>query len=301
MRLHKIVKYNNPIIIRLAGGLGNQLYLYAFGRSLSLQTGRPLLLETRNTSRDKFRKYELSVFNIKAQHVDLLTQWCTRWAASYSSGKLFRTICPLAWNYEIIRDKEAGFDPPHLVTDSGTLVIEGYWQSYKYFEPYQDVIRSEFTFKTVPSDQNKRMIDEIESVESVAVHVRHGDYLTNSNNTSLGTCTLEYYRKAISYIEQHSIKPCFYIFTDDLDWARDNLTFFPGPTRIIDHNLGKADYEDFRLMTHCKHFIIANSSFSWWGAWLASFSDKIIIAPMNWFNKDKYPPEDRIPGGWIRI
>jgi len=295
------MKYKNPIIIRLAGGLGNQLYLYAFGRSLSLRTGRPLLLETRNTTRDKFRKYELSVFNIQAQRVDLLTQWCTRWAASYSSGKLFRTICPLAWNYEIIRDKEAGFAPPHLDTDTGTLVIEGYWQSYKYFEPYQDVIRSELTFRTAPSEQNRRMIAEIESVEAVAVHVRRGDYLTNPNNASLGTCSLDYYRKANTYINEHSTKPCFFIFTDDPEWARDNLTFFSGPTSVIDHNLGKDDFEDFRLITRCKHFIIANSSFSWWGAWLAPFPDKIIIAPKVWFTRDKFPPDDRIPPGWIRL
>jgi hypothetical protein len=292
---------NDPIIIRLAGGLGNQLYLYAFGRSLSLQTGRPLLLETRNTSRDKFRNYELSVFNIQAQHVDILTQWCTRWAASYSTGKLFRTICPLAWNYKIIRDKNAGFDLSVFDLEAGTIVIEGYWQSFKYFEPYEDVIRTEFTFKTGPDMQNARMIEEIQDVQSVAVHVRRGDYITNPNNfASLGLCPLEYYEDANDFIEQHVKNPHFFIFTDDPEWAREHMKF-SGPTKVVDHNLGKADYEDLRLMTHCRHFIIANSSFSWWGAWLASNPDKIVIAPKTWFMTDSFPPEDRIPGGWIRL
>jgi hypothetical protein len=295
------MKPNNPIIIRMAGGLGNQLYLYAFGRSLSLQSGRSLLLETRNTSRDEFRNYELSVFNIIDQHVDLVTQWCTRWAASYSSGKLFRTLCPMAWDYKILRDKNAGFDSSVFNLEMGTLVIEGYWQSFKYFELYQDIIRADLTFKREPTEKNARMIEEIDGVQSVAVHVRRGDYITNpNNNASLGTCSLEYYRKASDYIEQHVEEPHFFIFTDDPGWAKENLTF-PGPTRIVDHKLGKADYEDFRLMTHCKHFIIANSSFSWWGAWLANYPEKTVIAPMNWFTIETYPPEDRIPGEWIRL
>ena len=132
------------------------------------------------------------------------------------------------------------------------LVIEGYWQSFKYFDPYQDVIRSELTFRKASSEKNRRIIDEIESVDAIAVHVRRGDYVTSPNNyASLGTCSLEYYRKADTYIGRHVKKPHYYIFTDDAEWARDNLTFFLGPTRVVDHNLGKADSEDFRLMTHC--------------------------------------------------
>jgi hypothetical protein len=295
------MKSGESIIVRLAGGLGNQLYQYAMGRSLSLRNERPLLLETRNTSRDQYRNYELSVFNIQEKHVDLLTQWCTRWSASYSSGKLFRTLCPLAWNYKIIRDKAAGFDPSVFNLEMGTIVLEGYWQSFKYFEPYHDIIRTEFTFKRGPTLQNGRMIEDIESVESIAMHVRRGDYITNPNNlASLGTCPPEYYQKAGSLIEQRVNKPHFFIFTDEPEWAKENVKF-SGPTKVVDHNLGKADSEDFRLMTHCKHFIIANSSFSWWGAWLASFPDKIVIAPKNWFKADKFPPEDRIPEGWIRL
>ena len=151
-----------------------------------------------------------------------------------------------------------------------------------------------------PSEQNARMIDEIENVQSVAVHVLRGDYVSNpNNNASIGTCSLEYYQKANDFITQHVRKPHFFIFTDDPEWARENLTF-PGSTRIVDHNLGKADYEDFRLMTHCKHFIIANSSFSWWGAWLAQYPEKTVIAPMNWFKIDTYPSEDRIHSPGIR-
>lgn len=295
------MKNKDPIIIRVAGGLGNQLYQYAFGRSLSLRSGRRLLLETRNIMRDSFRKYELHLLNIKEKFPDQFTSWCVRWATSESSGKWFQALFPPARNYRIIRDKEKGYDASVFNLKDGTLVFEGYWQSFRYFEPDQDIIKSELTFKTEPSRQNARMLDEIGKVQSVAVHVRRGDYVTNHKCKDLhGTLSLSYYQKADNHIRRNVTEPHFYIFTDDPEWANKSLTF-SGPTYVVEHNLGKADHEDFRLMTHCKHFVIANSSFSWWGAWLANFSDKIIIAPKKWYQTDNFPHEDRIPSGWIRI
>ena len=135
------MKSRDPIIMRIQGGLGNQLYQYALGRSLAISSGRSMLLETRNVNRDSFRKYELSVFNIKEKYPDMLTKWCVRWAASNSSGRMFRTVCPLAWNYKIVRDKETGFYASIFNLDKGTFILEGYWQSFKYFERYQDVIK----------------------------------------------------------------------------------------------------------------------------------------------------------------
>ncbi len=287
--------------MRIQGGLGNQLYQYAFSRSLSLRSGRPILLERRNISRDSSRKYELSAFNIKEEFPGLFIKWFVRWAASESSGNLFRTLFPPARNYKIIKDQETGFDPSVFNLEKGTLIFEGYWQSFKYFDPYQDVIKSELTFKKEPSVENANILEEIKSVQSVAVHVRRGDYVNNPKCKDLhGTCSLEYYQKANNYLEQNVIKPHFYIFTDDPEWARENLKFY-GPFKVVDNNLGKADFEDLRLMTHCKHFIIANSSFSWWGAWLAYYPGKTVIAPKNWYKIDNYPPEDRIPGDWLRF
>ena len=293
--------FNDPIIIRLAGGLGNQLFQYAFGRALSLSSGRPLLLEKRNLDRDSNRNYELSVFNIKENHPDLFIKWCTRWAASYSSGKLFRSLFPPAREYKIVKDMETGFDPSVFNLELGTIIVEGYWQSFKYFEAYQDIIKKELTFKSEPSLQNARMLEEIGKVQSVAVHVRRGDYVTNPKCKDLhGICSLEYYQKAADYLARHIDDPCFYIFSDDPEWARNELTL-PWATKVVDHNLGKADCEDFRLMTYCKHFIIANSSFSWWSAWLAQYPEKIVVAPKDWFLIDNFPPEDRIPEDWIRL
>jgi hypothetical protein len=292
---------HSPVIVRLQGGLGNQLYQYALGRALSIRTGRPLLLDTRLISGEPYRSYALSVFNIKQQHVYGVNKWCTRWATSIRAGRLFRLLCPFAWNYLIIQDKEAGFDPSIFTHKKGTLVLQGYWQSYKYFEAQEDIIRSEFTLKKAPEAENACLIDEIENTESVAVHVRRGDYEGNATfNATLGTCTLQYYRHAAEHVKQKVNNPCFFVFSDDPGWTKQNLRL-PGPTRIVDHNFGKADFEDLRLITHCKHFIIANSSFSWWGAWLASYPAKIVITPKRWFKIDHFPPEDRIPREWLRL
>jgi hypothetical protein len=258
-----------------------------------------MFLETGIISGDSSRQYALSVFNIKEQHVGLLNKLCTRWAGSHSTGKLFKALWPVKWNF--VQDKEAGFDISIFDLESGTLVIQGYWQSFKYFESHQDVIRAECTFKRSPTGENARMIDEIEAVQSVAVHVRRGDYVTNPTFKEVhGTCSPDYYQRAQKHIVQHVKEPHFFIFTDDPEWVRKRVTF-PGPATVVDHNLGNADFEDLRLMTHCKHFIIANSSFSWWGAWLASNQDKIVIAPVKWFRIDSFPCEDRIPREWIML
>lgn len=294
--------YRNKIIIRLQGGLGNQLYCYATARALSIKTGKKLYIDTRPIKGEgPNRQYDLSVFNIKEQHVKGITRWIIRWVASVRLGKLFKIAFPLAWGYRIYRDKEEGFDSTIFKSYRGSIILQGYWQSFKYFETIGEVLKNEFTIKLAPDDLNKRTIEEIDTSESVALHVRRGDYVHNSAANSIhGTCTVEYYQKAIDYILRQIKNPVFYIFTDDPDWAKVNIQI-PAPSIIVKNNLGKNDYEDLRLMTHCKHFIIANSSFSWWGAWLANNPNKIVVAPQKWFQIDRTPGQDRIPNNWIRI
>jgi hypothetical protein len=290
------------IIIRLQGGLGNQLYEYATARDLSIKTGKKLLIDSRPIAAEgPHRQYELSVFNIKEHHVSGLTKWITRWVASARLGKLFKICFPLAWGYKLIRDKEIGFESRILDDNWGSIVLQGYWQSFKYFEDIEDIIRKDFTFKLPPDSINMNFINELEINNSVAIHVRRGDYVeVPFFSKNLGTCTMEYYNAAIQLIMKSISNPHFYIFTDDPDWAEKNLKL-PAPAKAIRHNLGKSDFEDLRLLTHCKHFIIANSSFSWWGAWLSVNPNKMVIAPKKWFNIDKTVTEDRIPSNWIKL
>ena len=149
---------------------------------------------------------------------------------------MFRKLFPPAQKYKIVRDKGAGFDASIFNMEKGIIVIEGYWQSFKYFEPFKDIIKSELTFKKQPSQKNALLLKDIENLDSVAVHIRRGDYVTNPKCKDHSTCSIEYYQKAAAYIEQHINKTHFFIFTDDPDWARKNLNF-PGPTTVVDHNL----------------------------------------------------------------
>jgi hypothetical protein len=294
--------FQSHIIVRLKGGLGNQLYQYAVGRAVSQRMNRPLLIDTRQISGEgPHRHYDLGVFCIHGNLITPLLQWCIRWACSARLGKAFRILCPLVWGWEYITDREAGYDPSIFNPRKGTLVLDGYWQSYRYFEEYRDLLLREITFRKPPDATNQQMIDQLNAVESIAVHVRRGDYVSSPLfNANLGTCSLEYYHNAVAEISRRVKNPHFFVFTDDPAWARNNLAM-PGPMQVVDHNLGKADYEDLRLMTHCKYFIIANSSFSWWGAWLGRFPGKIVIAPKRWFNVDASPIEDRIPLTWLRM
>lgn len=291
-----------PVISRLQGGLGNQLYQYAAGRALATRLGRPLFIDPRTIEPEApARQYDLGALNVEENFIKGLDAFCTRWVGSVRLGRLFQTAFPTAKAYRLIRDREEGYDASFFEPHAGPIILHGYWQSYRYFEDIADNLRQELQFRHAPDRENARMIDLIESSASVSLHVRRGDYVSNAAfSAALGACDADYYQRAIAKISHETLNPKFFVFSDDPDWAESNLEL-PGDPVFIRHNLGRSDVEDLRLMTHCKHFIIANSSFSWWGAWLARGPNKVVIAPERWFNKDKTPPADRIPSDWLRL
>lgn len=291
-----------PIIVRLQGGLGNQLYQYAIGRSLSVKMGRPLLLDKRTIEPEApKRHYDLGVFNIQEQFVSGHLAWATRWVGSVRLGELFRRLWLSAKNYRYLRDQMTGYDPSIFSEHDGPIILFGYWQSYRYFESIEDILRKELFFTAAADSTNQAMQSRLRNSNSVAVHVRRGDYVSNPQFTStLGLCDASYYLRAANYLCGLGENLEFFVFTDDPIWARDNLDLGAAFT-VLDHNLGKADYEDMRLMSSCRHLIIANSSFSWWGAWLANRSGKKVITPSTWFVHDTVPFEDRVPNEWIQL
>ncbi|HET6995265.1 MAG TPA: alpha-1,2-fucosyltransferase, partial [Chitinophagaceae bacterium] len=142
-------------------------------------------------------------------------------------------------------------------------------------------------------------LDEIRSVNAVSIHVRRGDYVNDKETNAVhGVCSIDYYREAINRLSGEISEPRFYIFSDDMDWARANLPISPHLAVYVDNNQ-MASHEDLRLMSSCKHHIIANSSFSWWGAWLSDYAGKKVIAPRNWFRT--LENKDIIPNGWITL
>lgn len=203
----------------------------------------------------------------------------------------------------VINEKSLEFNSSYLQIRNNRYLI-GYWQSEKYFINIESFLRKELMIKIEPSAINLQILKEIKTNnQSVSLHIRRGNYVNvESVNKVHGTTKLNYYYEAIKTISKICEQPVFYIFSDDIDWAKENLKLSYKHV-YIDHNSAKNDYEDLRLMSACKHNILANSTFSWWGAWLNVNKEKIIIAPREWFadpekNKES---ESIIPKTWVRL
>jgi hypothetical protein len=203
-------------------------------------------------------------------------------------------------NFQRIEEKHFHFDPGMLNLPDN-VYINGYWQSEKYFKDIEEVLRKDFTVISPINQENQRMLNLINSTDSVSLHVRRGDYVTNPTTNSFhGTCSLDYYAKAVRYIIENISNPHFFLISDDPDWVKENISINK-PVTVIDINTTDNGYDDLRLMSKCKHNIIANSSFSWWGAWLNNNPQKIVIAPEKWFLSPELNTKDLIPQGWMKL
>ncbi len=277
------------IIIKLLGGLGNQMFQYAAGRRLSYIHNTPLQLDTSELNRLKTRRYELNCFNIEGEVIK-----------RQNNGLVGRIIKGLIKKENIYVEKDFRFDR-NVLTLPDNVTLVGYWQSEKYFSEIEGIIRHEFTFNHGPSSKIFAIVKKIKSSESVGIHFRRTDYVNNKKFFHYhGVCSLDYYRQALSLIKSRLKSPEFYIFSDDLNWVNRNFKI-EYPKFFVDLNLNGKDYEDLRIMSHCKHNIIANSTFGWWGAWLNKNKNKIIISPRKWFANMSINTEDLIPSSWIRI
>ena len=187
---------------------------------------------------------------------------------------------------------------------SNNTLLEGYWQSEQYFADQHKIIRERFRFKSKISEKNREILNRIVDSNSVSVHIRRGDYAINSViNNIHGLMGKEYYNQSIALLSSKITKPVLFFFSDDINWAKTSFNQLCNSydTFFINHNTGKDAFEDMRLMSNCKHNIIANSSFSWWGAWLNKNPEKIVIAPQLWFNDASIDTKDLIPETCIRL
>jgi hypothetical protein len=200
----------------------------------------------------------------------------------------------------LVKEKSYEFDPSVLGLH-GTLYLDGHWQSEKYFKDIEQIVRKELTLKTILDTRNRVIADRICSSNSVSIHVRRGDYYHIPRVYEVhGVLPLDYYRKAISLVRTNVERPHFYVFSDEPEWARVNLDFVH-PLTVVDTNTTDQAHEDLRLMSLCKHHITANSTFSWWAAWLCTHSDKIVCVTERWFKKDGVNTQDLIPSSWIKL
>lgn len=280
------------IIVNIYGGLGNQLFQYAAGRYLAEKHNTILKLDIENFKTDKRRGYSLQYFNIKEV-------FCTSVDKAVIKGmerikKLLNNKRPGA----IYTEQNLNFDK-HVTELGNNMYLDGYWGNEKYFKPIENIIRNEFTVRQPPAGMNEIYLQKIRSANSIAIHVRRGDYVSSKEtNTFHGVCSVAYYQAAIAQLSARLSDPVFFIFSDDISWVKENLVINDFPVDYVEHNSNLA-YEDLRLMYSCRHNIIANSSFSWWGAWLNNNPGKIVIAPEKWNNI----PGDKteLPDQWIRL
>ena len=272
------------VIVKLYGGLGNQLFQYAMARRMAIENHALLKLDASTGFKNDFyrRTYSLNHFNI-FEH----------FAAPQDLAGLRH-----------VKEKHFHFDP-EILNPCDNVYLDGYWQSEKYFKSIEDIIRDELTVKEPLKDANLRMAREMAETNSVCIHFRRlygisfGKVDTQGFNMH-GSIPLDYYYRCIERLTQTVKDPHFFIFSDDPGWTRDNFRL-PNPTTVIANNGAGKDHEDLRLMSLCKHHIIANSTFSWWGAWLNPGKDKMVFAPEPWFNAAEHDVKDLIPEQWIKI
>lgn len=289
------------IISRIIGGLGNQMFQYALGRALSLEREQPLRLDISDFTHYRLHQgFELRrVFNCPAETAEELEgRRILGWQFSRIPRRILARPAMAAFrrNGFVVEPHFHYWSKIHEVPQD--CYLTGYWQSEKYFKAQASVIRADFTFKSSMTKINADLAKKISTVNSVSLHVRRGDYINNhKTNRVHGVCSIDYYKSAIRNILDRVDKPCFFFFSDDIPWAMENLKI-DMPCQYISHNQGVESYNDMRLMSVCKHHIIANSSFSWWGAWLNPNPNKIVVAPQRWFSKSTNTT-DLIPENWL--
>lgn len=290
------------IISNIIGGLGNQMFQYATSLAIARTSGVQLKLDISN-----FHGYELHngfelnrIFNISTpiasrEEVDDILVWKNHAFIRKFYRKFFKGI--VQTNY-VIEPVFSYWSKVYQVLDMSYL--EGYWQSEKYFTTVATAVREQFTFKNELEGKNLELSRLISASNSVSLHIRRGDYVSdNSNSEIYYQCSMAYYNEAMERIAKIVSNPVFFVFSDDIKWAKKKLNS-GCKFEFIDHNSGKDSYIDMQLMSLCKHNIIANSTFSWWGAWLNTNPEKLVCSPKEWFVNGQ-SSDDLIPESWHRI
>ena len=326
------------IVVQIHSGLGNQLFMYAAARALAHKHNTGLYLDVdtdcmKGINRGQYvgHSFQLDRFNVAAEYpgssnseephpVSQLGRYSALKNRLRSNDLLRKTA-------RLLREK--GVDParlllkvsgnekrffkeergdwgykPYFMDLPDDTILRGCFFTYRYFDPIQDLIRKELTLKVELSPQSKTVEEKIEALASVSLHVRRGDVITDPEYRSWyeGVLTPRYYLNAVSWFRERLDDPCFFVFSDDIDWVKSELGL-PGKIVYVDHNGPDAGYEDLHLMSRCKHNITAGfSSFSWWGAYLNSNPDKIVLRTRRMNSLDHMNhPEDFFPKDWIIV
>src|SRR3989442_95689 len=292
------------VIVRLLGGLGNQMFQYAAARRLALAHNVPLKLDTPWLAPGADRAYGLQALNIQEA-------FATRGGVGELRGPATRGIprvlfrlrrrFKIGYDWTWIHERTLSPADPRVFHAGARTYLDGYWQSEKYFSDVADTIRREFTSRDRLDAGPREILDRMATAESVSVHVRRGDYASHPRaSRARSVCTPSYYQRCVAYIAERLGHTHLFVFSDDPDWVAANLRF-EYPTTLVSTVPARPDHTDLRLMSACRHHVIANSSFSWWGAWLNPHHDQLVLAPRRWMNDP--PVDDRavVPARWISV
>ena len=292
--------YKKNVIVKIQGGMGNQLFQYATGKSLSLRLGVKLILDLNwylDNSNPKC-KFILDSFKI-----DDLT-----WTLPIKLPRIIRTILykflekisPLGCTLPVLKDTHFKFNY-EVLNIQDPAFLDGYWQNEFYFQEYRKELINILDLKDQIDLKNSELLEKIQNSNSICIHIRRGDYLSDSKAAKInGICSKEYYYQALNILLNIIDSPKCYIFSDEPEWAKANLAF-ACESIFIDFNNPEQPELDFLLMKSCKYFIIANSTFSWWAAWLSNYKNKQVIAPKTWFINQVLNKNMHLPDSWIRI
>jgi hypothetical protein len=287
------------VIAVIREGLGNQLFQYAAARSMALRRDEPLILDTRAHQMPGARLLRFDAYDVQYRPLGLRHWALGGLARSERTRHVRPVLSALAPRvvYDYVIDRREGYQVLPVDPRRG-LLLSGFWQSARYFLDCEALIRRELTMKAAPSPRNRELIERLEGPASVSIHVRRGDYVGHPLYAQLFADGAPYYRRAIAHVLAQVPNAELFVFSDDPAWVRAQLEL-PAPATFIDHNAGD-EHEDLRLMRHCRHHIIANSSFSWWGAWLAS-PGGLKIAPERWYARPERTTKDLLPEHWLRM
>lgn len=288
------------VITKITSGLGNQLFQYALGRHLAIQNNTRLWFDLRwyhsTYETDTVRHFKLDRFSIDYDLLDF-----SPWLYVSKATRLLpgRSLRPLI---DTRKEQHFHLDPTVPQAKGAFITLDGFWQSEEYFRPNEAEIRRELTFRRTPGPTFAQYAQQIRAAQTpVSLHIRRGDYVNHPEfSQSFGALGMPYYEKALALmIEQHPNITLF-IFTDDPGWVSQHMPF--AQMSVLVTNTGPdADVDDVELMSLCHHHIIANSSFSWWGAWLNPRPDKRVFAPKQWFLNKPWDTKDLTPKTWLRL
>ena len=311
------------IIVNIKGGIGNQLYQYALARRIEMNNPYPVKIDIRSYGNYIFpHKFRLNTFNthyeiaseenvnsvigktVNLKNYHTLPLYKNFGIVSKALRYLYRKMDQLSYHYKSYLEEKQFTIDKRIPNVHDNTYLDGYWSKYAYFTDIRDVLIEEISLKDEYKTPKYRAVkDDIERKNAVSIHIRRGYAKRKVDENVFGVLPLSYYQRAVELIKKKVDNPFFYIFSDDSEWAQNNL-HLEGNSEFI--NFGaEGDYLELLLMSKCKHNIIANSTFSWWAAWLNQYSDKLVIAPQTWYRARKYQRfyelGYKIPREWVRI